>query len=122
MARIARDIGPNCEVPAISAGGAVELPLPSTWILTFGYILRNASAHSVIMLFIVSEPTLLMLPETPEVFWYAAMPGSTWTCWASAGAARARSAATVAKRFMRLPLIDSAVRLATPGNGGLHAC
>ena len=53
----------------MSAGGAVELPLPSIWILTLGYILRNDSAHSAIMLFIVSEPTLLMLPETPEAFW-----------------------------------------------------
>ena len=96
-----RDIGPNCEVPAISAGGAVELPLPSTWTFTFGYILRKASAHSVIMLFMVSEPTLLMLPETPDVFWYADKPESTWICWASAGAARAASAATVTKRFMR---------------------
>ena len=59
----------------MSAGGAVEEPLPSIWILTFGYILRNVSAHSAIMLFMVSEPTLLMLPETPEVFWYAGMPG-----------------------------------------------
>ena len=48
----------------------MDEPLPSTWTLTFGYILRNVSAHSVIMLFIVSEPTLLMLPETPDVFWY----------------------------------------------------
>ena len=70
-----RDIGPNCEVPAISAGGAVELPLPSTWTFTFGYILRKASAHSVIMLFMVSEPTLLMLPDTPDVFWYAVNRG-----------------------------------------------
>ena len=86
----------------MSAGGAVELPLPSTWTFTLGYILRNASAHSVIMLFMVSEPTLLMLPETPDVFWYAGSAGSTWTCWASTGAARATSAAIIAKRFMSL--------------------
>ena len=84
----------------MSAGGAVELPLPSIWILTLGYILRNDSAHSAIMLFIVSEPTLLMLPETPEAFWYAGTPASTCSCWASTGAARATSAATIAKRFM----------------------
>jgi len=47
----------------------VELPFPSTWTFTFGYILRNASDHRVIRLFMVSEPTLLMLPDTPEVFW-----------------------------------------------------
>ena len=63
---MARDIGPNCAVPAMRAGGAVEEPLPSTWILTFGYIFVNASAQSVIRLFIVSEPTLLRLPETPD--------------------------------------------------------
>ncbi len=71
-------------MPAISAGGAVELPLPSTWTFTFGYILRKASAHSVIMLFMVSEPTLLMLPETPDVFWYAGESRIDLTCWASA--------------------------------------
>ena len=31
------------------------------------------------MLFIVSEPTLLMLPETPDAFWYAAIEESTET-------------------------------------------
>ena len=98
---IARDIGPNCEVPAISAAGAVELPLPSTWTLTFGYILMNASDQRVMRLFIVSEPTLLMLPETPDVFWYALSAGSTLICWANAGAERARAAATVKRRFMR---------------------
>ena len=36
VARIWRDIGPNCAVPEISAVGAVDEPLPSTWILTFG--------------------------------------------------------------------------------------
>jgi hypothetical protein len=51
------------------AGGAVELPLPSIWIRALGYIFWNASPHSAIMLFIVSEPMLLMFPETPEVFW-----------------------------------------------------
>ena len=56
-------------MPAISAGGAVDDPLPSTWTLTFGYIFRNVSAQSVIMLFIVSEPTLLRLPDTPLTFW-----------------------------------------------------
>ena len=33
---ILRDIGPSCAVPSISAGGAVEEPLPSTWTFTFG--------------------------------------------------------------------------------------
>ncbi len=33
---IFRDIGPSWAVPSISAGGAVEDPLPSTWTLTFG--------------------------------------------------------------------------------------
>jgi hypothetical protein len=53
----------------MSAAGAVDEPFPSTWIFTFGYIFRNVSAHSVIMLFIVSEPTLLRLPDTPLTFW-----------------------------------------------------
>ncbi len=68
MARISRDIGPNCAVPAMSAGGAVEEPLPSTCTLTFGYILRKVSAHNVIMLFIVSDPMLLRFPDTPLTF------------------------------------------------------
>ena len=66
---MARDMGPNCAVPAMSAGGAVEEPLPSTWIFTFGYILAKASPHSVMRLFMVSEPTLERLPETPLGRW-----------------------------------------------------
>jgi len=33
---MARDIGPSCAVPAMRAGGAVEDPCPSIWILAFG--------------------------------------------------------------------------------------
>ena len=33
---IGRLIGPNCAVPAVSAGGAVPEPLPSISILTLG--------------------------------------------------------------------------------------
>jgi hypothetical protein len=31
-----RDIGPSWAVPAMSAGGAVDDPLPSIWIFAFG--------------------------------------------------------------------------------------
>jgi len=58
-------MGPNCAVPASSAGGAVDEPLPSTWIRTLGYCLRKASDQSVIMLSSVSEPIEFRLPETP---------------------------------------------------------
>jgi hypothetical protein len=34
--RIARDMGPNCAVPAMRAAGAVDEPLPSTCTLMFG--------------------------------------------------------------------------------------
>ena len=88
-------------MPAISAGGAVPEPLPSIWIFTFGYSLRKVSAQSAIMLFIVSEPTLLMLPETPVAFWYAPMAESTLTAWAWASTAPStRVAQTNSKRFM----------------------
>src|SRR5689334_7485506 len=33
---MARDIGPNCAVPWVMAGGAVADPLPSIWMLTLG--------------------------------------------------------------------------------------
>ena len=66
---MARDMGPNCAVPEMSAGGAVDEPLPSTWIFTLGYIFAKASPQSVMRLFMVSDPTLLRFPETPEVFW-----------------------------------------------------
>ncbi len=107
----------------MSAGGAVPEPLPSIWILTFGYIFRNVSAQRAIMLFIVSEPTLLMLPDTPEVFWYAATDESTWTAWALASAEpRARAATARTRRRMSIPPIrDSGcvtgASLAGPGNG-----
>ena len=62
---IVRDIGPSWAVPSIKAGGAVLDPLPSIWIFTFGYCLRNPSAQSVMRLLSVSEPILLTLPVTP---------------------------------------------------------
>src|SRR5688572_959742 len=61
------------------AGGAVDEPLPSTCSFTFGYERENVSPHRVIRLFMVSEPMLDRLPETPLVFWYAAIAGSTLT-------------------------------------------
>jgi len=33
---IARDIGPSCAVPLMSAGGAVDEPFPSIWTLALG--------------------------------------------------------------------------------------
>src|SRR3989304_6342884 len=47
---ISRDMGPSWAVPEMSAGGAVEEPLPSIWILALGENFWNASAHSVIRL------------------------------------------------------------------------
>src|SRR5687768_4927804 len=94
-------MGPNCAVPAMRAGGAVDEPLPSTWIFTLGYIFANASPHSVMRLFMVSEPTLDRLPETPDAFWYAGTPASTETVCADTGpAASAASAAAAMYRFM----------------------
>ena len=61
-----RLIGPKVAVPSISAGGAVDEPLPSISIWTLGYIFRKPSAQSVIRLFSVSEPTLLIVPEMPS--------------------------------------------------------
>src|SRR5262249_12531383 len=97
---MARDIGPNCDVPAMRAGGAVELPLPSIWTFTFGYIFRKASAQNVIRLFIVSEPTLFTLPEMPEVFWYDASDGSALTCAWPGRTPRARIAKLSNRRLI----------------------
>jgi len=63
VCRCGINIAGTVDVPAV-----VE-PLPSTWIFRFGYSLTNASPHSAIRLFMVSEPTLVMLPETPLAFW-----------------------------------------------------
>ncbi len=60
-------MGPNFDAPSMSAGGAVEEPLPSISTWTLGYMAVNFSAQRVIRLFMVSEPTLLMLPETPSL-------------------------------------------------------
>ena len=57
-------MGPKLLVPAMRAGGAVEEPLPSTSTLTPEWTARKPSLHRAIMLFMVSEPMLLMLPET----------------------------------------------------------
>ena len=69
MAFICRLIGPNWAVPAISAGGAVAEPLPSISMLHARVMRRKPSPQSVIRLFIVSEPMLFRLPDTPLVFW-----------------------------------------------------
>ncbi len=53
-------------MPEISAGGAVEEPLPSIWMRTFGYCLPKPSAQKVIRLLSVSEPIELRFPVTPE--------------------------------------------------------
>jgi hypothetical protein len=79
------------------------------------------------MLFMVSEPTLLMFPETPEVFWYDGRAGSTFTAWAAAWLAKSGTVATAtSKRFMD----DSSNRMRAPpgtcyripGNGRLRRC
>ena len=110
-----RDMGPNWAVPAMRAGGAVELPLPSTWTLTFGYIFRNASAHSVIMLFMVSEPTLLMLPETPDVFWYDGSAGSTLIACAVATVAPSARVANATKQTLHEGFLQSDCALSRQG-------
>src|SRR5512141_3412555 len=74
---IVRDIGPSCAVPSIKAGGAVLDPLPSIWILTLGYCLRNPSAQRVMRLLSVSEPMLLTLPDTPLTLAYPFRFGSS---------------------------------------------
>ncbi len=61
------------------AGGAVEDPLPSIWILAFGENLVNVSAQRVITLLSESEPMLLMLPLTPLVGLYGWSAGSSFT-------------------------------------------
>ena len=52
----------------MSAGGAVDDPLPSTCSFTFGYRREKVSPQRVMRLFMVSLPTLERLPETPLVF------------------------------------------------------
>jgi hypothetical protein len=62
-------MGPKWAVPATSAGGAVEEPLPSISMRTLGYWARKPSDHRVIRLFRVSDPIDLRLPETPLTAW-----------------------------------------------------
>ena len=56
------------------------------------------------MLFIVSDPTLLRLPDTPLTFWYDGSSASTLMAWAltSADAGERRQAcAAIRARFMK---------------------
>src|SRR5688500_8555489 len=76
----------------MSAGGAVDDPFPSTCSFTLGYEREKVSPQSVIRLFMVSEPMLDKLPETPLVFWYEAMAGSTLTAPAAGAPAVAAGA------------------------------
>src|SRR5262245_17138264 len=70
-------MGPNVAVPSTRAGGAVDEPLASTSTFTLGYDLRKSSAHSVMRLFMVSDPTLLILPATPVATLYGKSLEST---------------------------------------------
>src|SRR5262245_24165307 len=81
---MARLIGPSCEVPAMSAGGAVVEPLPSICTRTLGYSFWNPSAQKVMRLLSVSEPTEFRLPETPLVLLYAGIEESTLATCAEA--------------------------------------
>src|SRR5687767_8988513 len=89
-------MGPNWAVAEMRAGGAVDEPFPSTCSLTFGYMREKDSPHSVIRLFMVSEPMLERLPETPLVFWYGAIAGSTLTVEDALSAGAAPGAPAVA--------------------------
>src|SRR3954471_9775459 len=100
-----RLIGPSCEVPWISAGGAVVEPLPSIWMRTFGYSFLYPSAHSVIRLFRVSEPTELRLPETPLVLLYDGIEESTLVTCAERTALPHRATATASGAATRLRFI-----------------
>ncbi len=102
---MARDIGPSWAVAEMSAGGAVEEPFPSIWIFTFGYILLNFSAQSVIRLLSVSEPIELRFPETPDTGLYGWMAGSTWTVWPTAEPARSAAARSAGAVFFILFLL-----------------
>src|SRR5687767_11733362 len=108
-------MGPKVAVPAISAGGAVDEPLPSISTCTLGYCTRNVSAHSVIKLFMVSEPILFTLPATPDApFAYLGNDGSTLTLCATMEPAKASTVIVVAAnmvnfRIMRGFLLGSRV-------------
>ena len=65
---IARDIGPSSALFSVSAGGAVAEPFDSIWKVTFGLYFLNASDHRIIRLPSVSEPMLVIVPETSLVF------------------------------------------------------
>src|SRR5688500_20112103 len=116
---MARDMWPNCVVPAMSAGGAVDEPFPSTWILTLGYIFANASPHSVMRLFMVSGPVLERLPETPDAFWYDGTPASTFTVCAEAETAVASRPITATnERFIS----DLIARTGIASGVGARSC
>ncbi len=76
---MARLMGPKLLVPSMSAGGAVLEPLPSISTCTLGYMPRKSSDQRAMRLFMVSEPMLLMEPETPLVLPYDGRSESTDT-------------------------------------------
>ena len=97
-------MGPNVHVPATSAGGAVDEPLPSTSTSTSGWNERKPSDHRAMRLFIVSEPMLLILPETRRAGRYSGRFGSTVTPADQAVPVRTRltrAAGATRRRVMR---------------------
>src|SRR5262245_54821464 len=68
---ISRVVGPSWAIPLMSAGMAVNEPLPSIAHSTSGWTFLNPSLQNVIRLLRVSEPTLDSLPLTASSRRYA---------------------------------------------------
>ena len=61
---------------AVSVGGAVEGPLPSTSTYTFGYRRVTSSPPRAMRMFMVSAPVVFTLPDTPCAGLYSGRFGS----------------------------------------------
>ena len=65
---MARDMGPNSDLPSVKAGGAVAEPLASIWNVTLGCSFLKPSDHMFMTLASVSEPMLMTVPDTSTLF------------------------------------------------------
>src|SRR5690606_26646507 len=102
-----RLMGPKLAVPSVRAGGAVEEPAAWICTATLGYCFLNSSAHRVIMLARLSEPTLDRLPETPPTLVYAGRLGSTLVSAVAAVVMMAALALTTTEAISFLKFMES---------------
>src|SRR5262245_5530620 len=113
-------MGPICAVPWMSAGGAVFDPLPSFWVMTFGYCFLHPSHHSVMTLTRRSGPSEFKLPEIPLTLVYGLISESIGIACANATVCNANATAETRAIFSDFSMTPSSLSVLVLNSGWNH--